>query len=145
MPYRAALTGLWLAGPLLFTALALSRGVEIAEVRVWLLLGGMALPAWLIWREGVDVCRDSLIVRQLVQREYTFVRLGAYAYDPAPERRLLRVWDRAGGVVLECRAGHLTRFPELLSALEARLAPAEPASSILRASSSVRRTDHQRL
>lgn len=123
-PYRWALAALWAlpAGILLVSAL-LGRGfsLHLADPRLLLPLALMALPALYIWREGVDVRGDGLVIRIHGWRYRSFAELDTWYLDARPQRRLLTVWDRRGYKVLECHAAHLTDLPLLLAALKQKL------------------------
>ena len=118
--YRLGLAALWLMPPLLLVLTpALVRGVAAAvlDLRLWLPLLFMALPALYIWQEGVDVRADGLIVRFFWPRFYAYDYLDTWYYDVHPRRRVITVWTRANRKALECRASHLTDARLLLDAL----------------------------
>ncbi|NWF71149.1 MAG: hypothetical protein HXY40_18865 [Chloroflexi bacterium] len=122
-PYRAALALLWFAPvALLLAALLLAHGMTLAlfDPRLLLPLLLLSLPALYVWQEGVDVLEDGLVARIHLPRYYPYQQLSYWRYDAHPARRVLTIW-RAQYKALECRAGHLSDFPLLLRALEARV------------------------
>lgn len=122
--YRVGLAMLWLTPIALFIATILvSHGFSFAvfDVRFLLCLLLMSLPALYIWREGVDVLPGGLRVRIHIPRTYAYDELDNWYFDGRPDKRVLTVWDAQNQRVLECRAGHLTDLPRLLSALKEHL------------------------
>jgi hypothetical protein len=124
--YRIALVGLWITPVILFTlAVLLSRGLTpaILDPRFLFPLGLMLIPALYVWREGVDVLPSGIIAHMHWPRYYPYADLDNWHFDSRADRRTLTVWDTSNRKVLECRAGHLTQLPMLLSALKANLRP----------------------
>jgi hypothetical protein len=123
-PYRLGLTGLWLA-PIILLLLAMLLGggfsPALIDLRLWLPLGLMTLPALYMWREGVDVLPNGLIARVFWPRFLAYQTLDNWYYDGRADRRVLTIWACGGYKVLECRAGHLTDLPVLLAALKANI------------------------
>jgi len=122
--YRRALPALWLVLPgLLIAAILLGDGFTAAlfSPRLWLPLLVMALPAAYLWQEGVDVCPTGLRRRIQFRRFLPYSEMSAWCYDARPGARVLRIFDAAQQVVLECRAAQLTDFERLLEALQTHL------------------------
>src|SRR5262245_10162086 len=122
--YRVGIAGLWVTPiVILVGAILVSRGATVAmlDPRFWLPLVIMMIPAWYIWREGVDVLSSGIIRRVHWPRYYAYEDLDNWYYDSRPDRRVVTVWDHDNHKVLECRAGHLTELPALLSALKSNL------------------------
>lgn len=121
--YRISLTLLWLL-PIALLLLALLRAhgpsPALLDLRLLLPLLLMALPALYVWREGVDLLTDGLIVRAHWPRRYSYAELDAWRYDARAGRRVLTVWDCGGRKALECRAV-LTGWSLLLRALRDHL------------------------
>jgi hypothetical protein len=119
-PYRAALAALWLLPPGLLVSLhVLVGGHTILDLRLALPVFLLALPAWYIWREGVDVTPGGFITRIHMPKRWRFDAVGRWIYDA--KTGVLRVWDHGGQVAVECRASHMTEFQRLLETLEARV------------------------
>jgi hypothetical protein len=121
--YRLALTTLWLLPMgVVGGALLLAHGVTPAlfDPRFLLPLGFMALPAWYVWHEGIDVLENGIVARVHLPRFYPYARLDHWYFDGRPQRRVLTIWSEHGKV-LECRAGHLTEFSTLLHQLHQRV------------------------
>jgi hypothetical protein len=105
---------------LFFTAMMLCHGVSaVTDPRFILPLIVMMLPATYIWREGVDVRHDGLVIRIHVPRFAPFSEIGDWHYDRRPEVRVITLWNRRRQIILEARAAHLTHVDKLLSALNA--------------------------
>jgi hypothetical protein len=124
--YRIALVGLWITPVCLFMlAVLLSRGLtaSLLDPRFLLPLSLMLIPALYVWREGVDVLPSGIIARMHWPRYYPYTALDNWYFDSRADRRTLTVWDTSNRKVLECRAGHLSQLPMLLSALKANLRP----------------------
>ena len=122
--YRVGIAILWTAPIVILTlAILVSQGITAAllDPRFWLPLAIMAVPALYIWREGVDVLSDGIVSRVHWPRYYPYQQLDNWYYDSRADRRVLTVWDGHNRKVLECRAGHLTDLPKLLTALKANL------------------------
>lgn len=121
--YRAALTLLWLL-PIFILLLALlgayGPSPALLDPRLLLPLLLMSLPALYVWREGVDLLDDGIVVRVYWPRHYSYDELDNWYYDSRPQMRVLTVWDCGGRKALECRAV-LTDWPLLLRALHAHL------------------------
>lgn len=123
-PYRRLLPLCWLALPsLVLLAMLAGAGLtaDLFNPRLWLPLLLLCLPAAYIWQEGVDVCPTGLRCRIHVRRFVGYAEIAGWVYDARPDVRVLRVFDEAHQVLLECRAGHLTEFARLLEALETHL------------------------
>jgi hypothetical protein len=130
-PYRGLITALWLAIPLLLLGAALiSRGISVSlfDVRLLLLILPMCIPAWHAWQEGVDVRRDGVVSRLHLPRFYPYAALARWQYDSAPDKRVLKVWDRVGRTALECRPV-LTGFDRLIAHLRERVHESPPRQS----------------
>lgn len=122
--YRVSLSVLWIMPIIIFMAAILfSQGLTAAllDLRLWLPLAIMIIPAIYIWHEGVDVTPSGIIARVHRPRYYSYQQLDNWYYDKRPERHTLTVWDSDNRKVLECRAGHLTDLPKLLAALKTNL------------------------
>lgn len=119
-PYRFGLVALWLTPPLLLVLTPLlARGIDPAllDLRLWLPLLLMTLPALYIWQEGVDVRPDGITARYFWPRFHAYDRLDTWYYDARPGRRVITVWNARNDKLLECRAAHLTDARLLLEAL----------------------------
>lgn len=119
--YRYSITALWLTPIfLLILTIVLGRGFTsvMLDWRLILPLAIMTLPALYIWQEGVDVLPCGIRARVHVPRYYNYTALDTYFYDARADRHVLTVWDVNARKVLECRAGHLTKFPTLLASLK---------------------------
>jgi hypothetical protein len=122
--YRVGIAGMWITPIfMLVTAILVSRGVTAAllDPRFWLPLAIMFIPALYIWHEGVDVLPSGIVSRVHWPRYYAYHQLDNWYYDSRADRRTLTVWDAQNRKVLECRAGHLTDLPKLLTALKSNL------------------------
>ncbi|MCC6615422.1 MAG: hypothetical protein IT320_18255 [Anaerolineae bacterium] len=116
-PYRALLTVFWLTPAVLLTlTLIVAHGRGAVDARLFAAVVLMLLPAFYIWREGVDATPSSLIRRIHVPQRYRYVVLTRWEY--VENTGVLRVWDKAGHIALECRAAHLTEFASLIERLE---------------------------
>ena len=97
-PYRSLLCGLWLTPPaLMFLTLIKLNGLTWAVFHPLTLLAGvlMALPAWYVWQQGVDVMPDALHIRITGWRRRTFDQLDTWTLAPnPPDEPILLVWDR---------------------------------------------------
>lgn len=119
-PFRHLLTCLWLAPLCLFTlALLLAHGVTPAllDPRYLLLLAIMSIPAWVVWREGVDVLSGGIVHRAHLPRFYAYHELETWRLDRSAEGQILLIRSFAGDIVLATHARHLTDLPVLLDAL----------------------------
>ncbi len=122
--YRIGLALFWLMPIGIFMlSLILTHGfsAELLDLHFLACLLLMTLPALYIWREGVDVLPNGLRVRIHVPRTYTYDELDNWYFDARPDKHTLTVWDTKNHRALECRAGHLTDLPLLLSALKTHL------------------------
>jgi hypothetical protein len=117
-PYRLLLVVFWLLplGMLTLTAFIGSRSLAF-DVRLLLMLGLMALPAWYIWQEGVDVLPGGIRVRVYVPRCYAYDDLKAWRVTTWKQSRILTIWTQERGKALECHAAHLTDWPRLVRSL----------------------------
>jgi hypothetical protein len=118
--YRVGLTLFWgLPVALLVGLLALRGGLALLllDLRLTLPLLLLALPALYIWQEGVDVLPQGIVARVHVPRYHDYRLLHTWVFDERPDRHTLTVWDHQQRKILECRAGHLTDLPLLISAL----------------------------
>ncbi len=125
-PYRLGLAVLWFAPVIIFFGLLVMRwglSATLLDLRLLLPLLLMALPAWYVWQEGVDVLPDGIVRRMHIQRYYAYDDLDHWDYDSHPERRTLTVWDAQRRKVLEYRTGHLTDWPALRRALDDHVRP----------------------
>ncbi|MFN8377661.1 MAG: hypothetical protein U0452_03220 [Anaerolineae bacterium] len=138
--YRRALPALWLVLPgLLVLTIVVGDGLSAAlfSPRLWLPVLVMALPAAYLWQEGVDVCPTGLRRRIQFRRFLPYSEMSAWVYDARPGVRVLRVFDSAQQIVLECRAAQMADFERLIEALQTYLpdagqvitAPPEPAAA----------------
>ncbi|NJO84683.1 MAG: hypothetical protein HC828_19225 [Blastochloris sp.] len=121
--YRWGLALLWPLPitVLMITALAGTQNLAaLLDVRFWLPLALMLVPAAYIWREGVDVLTTGLHSRVHIPRAWRYDELAAYRF----ERDVLRLYDARGRIVAEYRA-HLTEFPRLLRAVRANIPAAD--------------------
>lgn len=115
-PYRALLTLLWVApAVLLMVTLLITHGASATDLRLAPIIGLMFMPALYIWREGVDITPSNLIRRIHLPQRYRYSMLTHWHYEE--KTGVLKVWDQAGHVALECRAGHLTDFAQLIELL----------------------------
>ena len=122
--YRVGIAGMWIAPIfMLVAAILVSRGVTAAllDPRFWLPLAIMFIPALYIWHEGVDVLSSGIVSRVHWPRYYAYHQLDNWYFDSRADRRTLTIWDAHNRKVLECRAGHLTDLPKLLTALKSNL------------------------
>lgn len=122
--YRYGIVGLWLTPILLLTTtIVLGKGITSALLDFRLLIPFlmMALPAFYVWQEGVDVLSEGIRTRIHIPRYHTYTTLDTFHYDARKDRHVLMVWDKNSHKVLECRAGHLTHFSELLDSLKSHV------------------------
>lgn len=126
-PYRTVLCALWLT-PVTLLMLTIIRFNGFS----WGLLhpitigavGLMCLPAWLVWREGVDVTEKALYIRISGWRQRSFDELDTWTLDNRnPNDPILTVWDNTQHKVIHTHAAHLTDLPLLLRALKSRVRP----------------------
>jgi hypothetical protein len=114
----------WVA-PVVLLALTVifSRGItpNLIDPRFWLPLAVLLWPAFYIWREGVDVLPDGLLIRFHCPRYRAFADLDNWYLDSRPNHRLLTIWDRDNRKALEVHAAHLTALPALTAALKDHL------------------------
>ncbi len=118
--YRVGLTVLWVVPQaLLIAAIVVECGFQPALFDPRLMVPEllMLVPAIYFWREGVDVLNGGVYRRMHLPQYVAFEEMQRWRYD----QRVLTVWDRTGGKILECRAGHLTDFPALLHTIQARI------------------------
>ncbi len=123
-PYRRLLPLAVLILPaLLLLTILLGTGFTAAlfSPRLWLPLLVLCLPAAYWWQEGVDVCPTGLRRRIQFRRFLPYSLISEWAFDARPDVRVLRVFDEAHQIVIECRAAHLTEFTGLLDALQTHL------------------------
>lgn len=120
--YRWGLMLGWLGTPglMLVTLLARHGLPNGLEPRALIPLLLMTIPAFYIWREGIDVLPGGLRVWQFWPRHLPDTQLESWTFDDRPNRRVLTVWDSSDRKLLEFRAGHLTNLPALLAALKTR-------------------------
>jgi hypothetical protein len=121
LPYRRLLPLCTLCLPalLLFTiVLGVGFSEALFSPRLWLPLLALCLPAAYWWQEGIDVCPTGLRRRIHGRRFLPYSAISAWAFDARPNVGVLRVFDSAQQVVIECRAAHLSEFQALLDALE---------------------------
>lgn len=121
--YRLSLTGLWLAPVALFLVAFLIGGAQLRgfDLRLFVALALMTLPALYVWREGIDVLRDGLLVRLHWPRYYSFEALDTWYVDTRPNQRRLTIWNSDQRKVLECHTAHLSDTPTLLRTLKTHL------------------------
>jgi hypothetical protein len=116
-PYRVLLTLLWVAPAILLAmTLIIAYGAMAADFRLFSMIVLMLLPALYVWREGVDATPSGIIRRIHGTQRYRYATLMHWEYRESTG--VLRVWDKAGHVALECRAAHLTEFEGLIEILE---------------------------
>lgn len=119
--YRYSLTALWLTPIGILTLVAvLETGLLRAAANPRFLIPAalMCLPALYVWQEGVDVLASGIRSRVHLPRFYPFQQLDSWQYDARPERHVLTIWDAEQRKVLECRGGHLSDLPVLITALD---------------------------
>lgn len=119
--YRVSLAALWLAPIVIVVLVSIFQGgftFALLDPRFVLPLVLMAVPALYIWHEGVDVLPSGIIRRIHVPRYYPYDSLETWYFDRRDDRRTLTIWDAQNHKIVECRAGHLTDFPDLLAALK---------------------------
>lgn len=123
-PYRALLALFW-ATPvvLLFITLIATHGLSIflLDLRLLLPLGFMLLPAWYVWRQGVDVVENGIIVNNIVSKHYVYTQLGGWQLVPTPQGYILTIWCDNQAIVLQVHAAHLSALSILLDALTKHL------------------------
>lgn len=123
-PYRWALTLLWLMPTAMFIGALLLQAdtpLNLFDPRLTIPLLLMALPAAVVWRQGVDVYADGLLIRDIRPNYYTYLDLSGWNLHPSPEGRILTIWAVAHGAVLRTHAAHLSDLPALLHSLETKL------------------------
>jgi hypothetical protein len=122
--YRYSIITFWVA-PIFVFALTIMVGrgftTSLFDMRFLVPAAMMALPAFYIWQEGVDVLPNGIRARVHIPHYYDYSVLGTWYYDSRVQRRVLTVWDEESRKVLECRAGHLTDFPVLTASLKANV------------------------
>ncbi len=122
--YRVGLTVMWIVPLLIFIATIITqRGIDPAlfDPRFLLPVLLMIAPAFYFWQEGVDVLSEGIYRRIHVPQYHPFDAMQRWDYDQGADRQVLTVWNQQGEKILECRAGHLTDFPDLISVLAARV------------------------
>lgn len=121
--YRLSLTGLWLAPVVLFLAAFTIGGLKLRgiDLRLLIPLAIMAFPALYVWREGVDVLPDGLLVRLHWPRYYRFESLDTWYLDTRPNQGWLAIWNHHNRKVLECHPAHLSDISTLLQTLKTHL------------------------
>lgn len=118
-PYRQVMVGLWCAPALLlFVALLIAHGPRLLHPGVLVPLLLMALPAWYVWQEGVDVTEAGLRIRVGGWRYRDFSQLSTWVLDQRRGRRVLVVWDHHQRRVLQCHTAHLTNIGVLMRSLK---------------------------
>lgn len=128
--YRYSIVALWLTPIFLFLlTILLGKGMMALDLRLIVPMAIMTLPALYIWQEGVDVLPCGIRARVHIPRYYDYHMLHTYHYDARAERHVLTVWDVSARKVLECRAGHLTKFPTLLASLKENVRLQSPQSA----------------
>lgn len=119
--YRVSLTLVWMMPLCIFVIAILgSRGATMAlgDPRFLLCAGIMCVPAFCVWREGIDVMPSGIVARIHLPRYYSYEQMETWYCDYRSNKRVLTVWDANGFKLWECRTGHLTDLPKLLSALK---------------------------
>jgi hypothetical protein len=121
--YRLSLAGLWLAPVALFLAAFTFGGLKLGGVDLRLLipLAVMAFPALYVWREGIDVLPEGLLMRLHWPRYYGFDVLDNWYIDMRPNHRRLTIWNNQNRKVLECHPAHLSDVSTLLRTLKTHL------------------------
>lgn len=123
-PYRVGLTVMWIAPLVMFVAVMVAEtGLNPALLDPRFLLPAllMLLPAAYVWQEGIDLLPGGVYRRIHVPQFYPDEAIARLHYDTRDGIRVLTLWDVQGRKLVECRAAHLTDFPALLAALEARI------------------------
>lgn len=119
-PYRHLLIGLWLA-PLgvLLAGIVAAKGMTLAlfDPRFLLILALMALPAYHIWQQGIDVLRGGIVDRLYLPRRYAYTMLHSWEIEKHPRARVLIIRDETGHRVITWHTAHLSDLPDLLDAL----------------------------
>jgi hypothetical protein len=123
-PYRTWMVALWLAPVVLLVgAIVIGNGMTPAlfDPRLLLPLGIMALPAFYVWQEGIDVLAEGIVRRIAWPRYYAYEALAGWHLKWTPEGRILIVLDGGRRTVLSVHAAHLTDLPVLIEALDTNL------------------------
>ncbi len=118
-PYRLVLAALWSLPGLVVLIAAASKPGLLLDLRVLLPALVLLVPAAYIWREGVDVTPSAVIRRIHLPRRCPFHTLARWRFDH--ESGILRVWNRDGEIVLECRREQMTDFEGLVTRLSAQI------------------------
>jgi hypothetical protein len=123
-PYRWLLIALWLAPVgLLLAAIIAGSGMSLAlfDPRFLLIIGLMAIPAFHVWQQGVDVLHGGLIIRIYWPRYYAYEELHRWQLDEHVQGRVLTIWHKRQHLVLAYHAAHLNDLPLLLNALQSNI------------------------
>lgn len=121
-PYRTLLVCGWLALPtILLVGIMLGAGPSLSyfDPRFLLLIGLMALPAYYVWQEGVDVFEGGLLARFYVPRRYRYDRLSHWQvkFVWRVNAEILTVWDENNHIVLSRHLAHLSDVRRLIDTL----------------------------
>lgn len=123
-PYRALMTILWAMPVFLFViAIIAGHGVTpfLFDVRLLLLVSLMLAPSWYVWRQGVDVVEDGLIIHGIWPKHYLYRHLGGWSVKTTPQGRILTIWRDNQSIILQTHAKHLSALSSLLEALAQHL------------------------
>lgn len=124
--YRYSIAALWLA-PIVLLSLAILAGKglnpALFDPRFVVPVALLALPARYIWQEGVDVLPDGIRTRVHIPRYHDYAVLESWHYDRRTGRRILTIWGKHSGKILECHGVHLSNLPLLLEALRCNIPP----------------------
>jgi hypothetical protein len=123
-PYRVGLTVMWIAPLVMFVVVMVAEtGLNPALLDPRFLLPAllMLLPAAYVWQEGIDLLPGGVYRRIHLPQFYPDETIARLYYDTRDGIHVLTLWDAQGRKLVECRAAHLTDFPALLAALEARI------------------------
>lgn len=118
-PYRVALSILAITpAVLLASALVISRGAALLDIRIVIPLMVMSAPALYYWHEGIDVLQQGLVTRQFLTRFCAYDEIAAWDYDTFSNPRVLTLWQTRQHKLAEFQASHLTNLTALLDALQ---------------------------
>lgn len=117
-PYRIWLATLWLALPVTLCALVLRHEiVGLLNPRLWLVMALAIIPAWHVWRQGIDTRTDGLLIRIYAPQLYAYDMLDHWHIHRSEQGHILIIVDRSGKTALSFHAAHLTDIQRLLSVL----------------------------
>jgi hypothetical protein len=124
--YRYSIAALWLAPIALFLlAILAGKGLDPAllDPRLVVPVALLTVPALYIWQEGVDVLPGGIRTRVHIPHYHDYAAIEAWRYEKTSGRKILTIWGRNSGKVLECHAVHLSDLPLLLEALSRNIPP----------------------